>query len=182
MAVSPHLYRWTLTEFLAAWEAGGVERRAELIDGEVWDVPIGPWHARTTGRIIRALPDGTVEVLAGSLPSGQSLPEPDCWVLRSGAEPLEQLSPRMQRWAAEDVRLVVEVSDETLDHDLTRKADVYAESGYPHYWSITRRGVYAHADPTPNGYTTRTLFSPGQELPVPYGDRIPLDVSHLVSH
>lgn len=181
MAVSPFPYRWGLAEFLGVWEAGGFDKRAELIDGEVWDVPVGLWHARTNGRVIRALPNGSVEVIAGSLPSGQSLPEPDCWVLRAGAVPLEQLSPRMQRWAAADVALVVEVSDETRDHDLTRKATLYAEAGFPAYWSVTREGIYAHSGPTPGGYTRRLLYRPGEHVPVPYDETVLLAVDDLLA-
>lgn len=181
MAVTPFPYRWGLDEFLLAWEAGAFDKRAELIDGEVWDVPIGLWHAETTGTIIRALPNGSVRVLAGSLPAGQSLPEPDCWVLRAGARPVEQLSPRMSRWAAQDVLLVVEVSDETRDHDLTRKSTIYSEAGFAAYWSVTREGVYAHTGPGPGGYRTRLLHPRGTDLAVPYAIEVSLAVDDLIA-
>lgn len=57
MAVNPFPYRWGLEEFLQAWEGGAFTKRTELIDGDVWDVPIGFWHALTTGAVMRALPD-----------------------------------------------------------------------------------------------------------------------------
>jgi len=57
MVATKFSYRWRLEDFLLAWEAGAFGTRVELIDGEVWTVPIGPWHARTTGRAIMSLPN-----------------------------------------------------------------------------------------------------------------------------
>lgn len=181
MAVTQFPYHWGLEEFLLAWEAGAFSKRAELIDGEVWDVPIGRWHAETTGTVIRALPNGTVRVLAGSLPSGQSVPEPDCWILRAGARPTEQLSPRMSRWAPQDVLLVVEVSDETRIHDLGRKVAIYGDAGFAAYWSVARDGIYAHTDPVRGGYHTRLFHPVGTTLTVPYAPEVELAVDDLLA-
>lgn len=181
MAVTPFPYRWALDEFLLAWEAGAFDKRAELIDGEVWDVPTGPWHAETTGTVIRVLPNRQFRILAGSLPSGGSLPEPDCWVLRAGAQPVEQLSLRMSRWAPQDVLLVVEVSDETRDHDLTRKAALYGDAGFAAYWTVARDGIYAHTGPVQGGYRTRLFHPPGTTVTVPYAPEIGLAVDDLLA-
>lgn len=180
MAVSFALHRWTLEEYLLAWEAGALGNRVELLDGEVWDVPVGRWHGRTTMRVGRALPNDRFEITTVSLPTGGSLPDPDCTVLRMDAEPVEQLSPRMQRWAAEDVLLVVEVSDETVAYDLGRKAEMYAEAGFRVYWVVTQDGVHVHSEPTPSGYVSRVLYRPGQHVPVPYADGVTLDVGRLI--
>ena len=180
MAVNPFPYRWGLEEFLHAWEGGAFTKRTELIDGEVWDVPIGQWHADTTAAVMRALPNRRFRVAAGSLPAGQSLPEPDCWVRRSGAVAVEQLSPRMKRWAAPDVVLVVEVSDETHDFDLMEKAKLYARAGFEAYWCVTREGVYVHSDPGPTGYLSRSLFGPGRHVTVPYAPDVTLAVDDLL--
>jgi Uma2 family endonuclease len=180
MAVNPFPYRWGLEEFLHAWEGGFFTKRTELIDGEVWDVPIGLWHADTTAAVISALPKRGFRVAAGSLPAGQSLPEPDCWVRRSSAVPVEQLSPRMTRWAAADVVLVVEVSDETREFDLNQKARLYADSGFGAYWCVTREGVWVHSDPGPNGYGNRSLVGPDQHVTVPYAPEVTLAVDGLI--
>ena len=110
VAITPH--RWTLSEYLRAWESGVFDgQRTELLDGEVWDVSMGRWHGATTMRVGRALPNDQYEITQASLASGQSLPDPDCWVMRPDAQPVTHLSATMPRWAAEDVLLVVEVSD-----------------------------------------------------------------------
>lgn len=87
----------------------------------------------------------------------------------------------MVRWAPADVLLVVEVSDETLDHDLGRTSAVYARSGYPRYWVVAREGVYDHSEPSDVGYSTRRLYHPGDRIPVPYLDGATLAVNDLIA-
>lgn len=182
MVAAPIPFTWGLPDFVAAWESGRFEdQRVELVDGEVWPVVIGRWHGRTQGRVIRALPNGSFEVTTASLPSGDSLPDPDCWVLRPGAEPVESIGRRLARWAAEDVGLVVEVADETIDMDLGRKALLYSRAGYPCYWTVTQDGIYVHTDPTPSGYVHRVLYRAGERVPVPYAPDVGLDVAELIS-
>lgn len=174
-------HRTTLREYLTAWEAGAYETRTELLDGEVWDVSIGAWHGDVTMTVGRTLPNGTVTVTTMSLASGESLPDPDCWVRRKGAQPVEQLSPRMTRWASADVLLVVEVSDETRDYDLGRKAEIYAEAGFAHYWSVCQDGVYAHSEPIAGTYRVRTIYKSGDRVPVPYAPEVELSVEDLIN-
>lgn len=181
MAVSLTPHRWTLEEFLLAWEAGAIGARVELLDGEVWDVSMGPWHGEVTVNICRALPNKRFRITAGSLPAEESLPLPDCTVLRREAVPAEQLSARMPRWAAADVLLVVEVSDETVEYDLGRKSVLYARAGFEHYWTVTRDGIYAHTSPGHSGYGNRILHRPGGRITVPYVVAPALDVAELIT-
>jgi putative restriction endonuclease len=159
-----------LAEFLRAWEAGVFEGRTELVDGQVWPVPIGTWHGDTAAKVLRALPNDEHLVSTALLPTADSLPDPDCWVRRATAQPTTQLSERVSAWSATDVLLVVEIADETLDQDLGPKANLYARAGYPCYWGVTHDGVYVHTDPTPAGYRTRVLYPPTDRLPVPYAN------------
>ena len=77
MTQSVETYRWSPSEFLRAWEAGAFDHRVELIEGEVWPVVIGPWHGKTNVRLMRMLPEVGVEITMATLPSGESLPDPD---------------------------------------------------------------------------------------------------------
>ncbi|MGL6234810.1 MAG: Uma2 family endonuclease [Segniliparus sp.] len=175
-------YRWTPERFLLAWEAGVFEgQRVELLNGEVVSVPIGRWHSRTAVRLIKRLPDTGVEITGETLPSGTSLPDPDVWVCRAGAEPEEQLSKRIFSWAASDVLLVVEVSDETKALDLAFKAQLYGSAGYPEYWMVTKDKVYVHHEPHPTGYRSRIEYLRGQQIPVPYAPGKTVDVAELLS-
>ncbi len=174
-------YRWTRDEFVRAWEADAFDRRVELIEGEVWEVSIGPWHGDVTGQLIRALPDGGVKVTMATLPSGQSLPDPDCWVRRADATPTESIGRRLAAWPPDDVLLVVEVSDDSVNQDLGVKSKIYARAGYGVYWVVTADAIYEHTTPTPEGYRERITYRPGERIPVPYANS-ELDVAALMQH
>lgn len=168
MAVASTPYRWRIEEFLRAWEAGVFDSRVELVDGEVWPVPIGTWHGDTAARLMRALPNDDHRVTTASLPTGDSLPDPDCWVRVASAQPAGRLSERLLAWSPADVVLVIEVADETVDQDLGPKALLYARAGYGCYWAVTRDGIYEHCDATEAGYLTRRLHRRGERLTVRY--------------
>ncbi len=176
----PLRYRWTRDEFVRAWEAGAFDRRVELVEGEVWEVPIGLWHGRMTGRVVRALPGGGVEVMMASLPAGDSLPDPDCWVLRAGASPTGSIGRRLAFWQPTDVLLVVEVSDESIVQDLGVKAKLYGRAGYGVYWVVTPDAIYEHTNPTSSGYRTRVVYEAGERIPVGYAGT-ELEVSSLLA-
>ena len=163
-------YRWSPTEFLRAHDAEVFHGRVELVEGEVWPVVIGSWHGKTVMRVARALPGDEVEITTETLASGDSLPDPDCWVQRQGAKPRGELGGRLSLWRPEDVLLVVEVSDETLHADLMIKARVYGSAGYAVYWVVSPDVVYVHTSPIPGGYAQQTEHRRGDRVRLPYVD------------
>lgn len=180
MSVAPLAYHWSKSEFLRAWEAGAFDHRAELVDGEVWPVVIGSWHGLTVGQIIGTLPRSGGRITKETLPTGDSLPDPDCWVRRAGAEPVGTLGSRLSIWDSTDVLLVVEVSDQTMLADLEIKAKLYGRAGYAAYWVVTPDVIYEHTVPTSRGYRTRTEYRPGERIPVAYAST-ELDVADLLT-
>lgn len=170
MAFAPSTYRFSLDEFVRAWEAGAFDNRVELVDGEVWPVPIGSWHGRTQMRVARALPNERFAVTGESLATAGSLPDPDVWVQPAGSQPSERISQRLVRWNPGDVLLVVEVGDETLDFDLSVKAVLYGRAGYACYWVVAREGIYEHTEPREIGYAQRRLYRSGERIPVRYAE------------
>lgn len=172
-------YRWTQHEFVAAAAADVFDGRVELVEEEVWPVVIGSWHGPTTMRCAHLLTTKDVVVTQESLATGESLPDPDFWVRRPDARPVGRVSPRLHRWDPSDVLLVVEVSDETVDADLSTKARLYGAAGYAVYWVVTREVVYEHTVPEPDGYRTVTRYRAGDEIPVPYRPT-PVQVSALL--
>lgn len=163
-------YRWSTSEYLRASEAGVFEHRAELVEGEVWPVVIGDWHGDVVFRLARTLGNLGVAGTTSTLPSGSSLPDPDCWVRRAGAKPSGTIGRRLSTWAPADVLLVVEVSDETLMADLSTKARLYGSAGWPLYWVISPEVVYVHSEPHAQGYRLRREFRFGALLPLPFAD------------
>ena len=170
MTQAAPVYHWSQSEFLRAWEAGAFNHRVELVEGEVWPVVIGPWHGKTTMRLAAVLPRAGVEVTAETLPSGESLPDPDCWVQRADARPVRPLGAKLAVWDPADVLLVVEVSDDTMLHDLQTKVRLYGKAGYPVYWVVTQEAIYEHTEPHPDGYRNRREYRSGERIPVGYAD------------
>lgn len=161
-------YRWSVSEFLRAWDAGAFDQRVELVDGEVWPVVIGTWHGETAFRLAGLLLRAGVRVTPATLPAGDSLPDPDCWVRRAEAVPVGTLGSRLDVWRPDDVLLMVEVSDDTVLADLTTKARIYGSAGFPVYWVLTPDVIYEHTEPTDAGYRHRIEYRRGDRLPVRY--------------
>ncbi|MFC7549301.1 Uma2 family endonuclease [Plantactinospora sp. GCM10030261] len=174
-------YHWSQSEFVRAWEAGAFDRRVELVEGEIWPVVIGSWHGDTVGQLLAMLPRSGVRVTTSTLPTGESLPDPDCWVRRADADPVGSVGSRLSIWAAADVLLVIEVSDDTTIQDLNVKAKLYGRAGYPAYWVVTQEAIYEHTGPISTGYRTRVEYRRGERIPIPYVD-VDLAVDDMVAH
>jgi hypothetical protein len=119
-------------------------------------------------RIARKLPTDGVEVTSETLPTAQSLPDPDCWVLRANADQVDSIGSKIAVWDPSDVLLVIEISDETVMQDLSVKAKLYGRAGYSAYWVVTKTVIYEHTEPTTTGYRTRKEYRPGDHIPVHY--------------
>ncbi len=149
--------------------------------------PIGSRHAGCVKRLN--------EILAGQL-AGQAMLgvqdpihlsdftelHPDISVLRrredfySAAHPLP-----------EDVLLLIEVADATLEHDRRRKVPLYARSLITEVWLIdltqglTQGVIEVHREPTGQGYADVRRLRRGQSLaPLAFPDLV-LDVSAIVA-
>jgi len=182
MTRSALAYHWSQNEFMRAWEAGVFDHRVELVEGEIWPVVIGSRHGDTVGQLMALLPRSGAKLTTSTLPTGESLPDPDCWVRRAGADPIGTVGSRLSVWDADDVLLVVEVSDDTMIHDLNVKAKLYGKAGYPVYWVVTQEAVYEHTRPIPTGYRVRVEYRRGEHIPVLYTDTTLAIDDLLASH
>ena len=83
-----------------------------------------------------------------------NLPQPDLVI--AGDEPGDRYVSR------EAVRLIVEVSAATLQHDLSRKSALYSGAGIPEYWvlDVKNRTFTRQHEPTGQGFahTHRGVF------------------------
>lgn len=87
----------------------------------------------------------------------QSLPEPDIAIAETHGDGFLPVTK---------VRLVVEISDTTLELDLGRKQRVYAEAGVPEYWvvDVNARVVHQMWAPDGDGFTAARDVSFGDLL------------------
>ena len=102
--------------------------------------------------------------------------EPDILVLRGGLEEYEgrRVDP------AEDVALLVEVSDSTLLRDQTLKAELYARQGFPEYWivNLASRTLEVRHLPRLEGYAEMRIYAEEESVPanggeIPVADLLP---------
>ena len=101
--------------------------------------------------------------------SEDSEPEPDLMVLKP---PLERYQDRLP--TPEDVLLLVEVADTSLEFDREVKLPLYAEAGIPEVWLVNPKEnlLEAHRDPRGGRYREIRLLSPEEEVslsPLPAG-------------
>lgn len=104
-------------------------------------------------------------------------PEPDIALLNRPLQSLETDQPR-----PEDIQLIIEVSDTTLDYDRGSKADLYARAGIPEYWivSVEERALYIHTAPV-NGIYIRTIFDEAATVSPKHAPNATVRVSDLLS-
>ena len=180
MSVDVIRRRFTVDEYLKMAQAGILSRRprVELLDGEIVEMTLsGAPHGNAIGIIIRLLNSGVGSrgfiwpQLAVLLPPA-SAPEPDLAVLR----------PRSYHDAlpvAEDVLLVIEVSDSSLRRDREAKLPLYARAGIPEYWivDVNAEVIEVRTGPSGSDYTSLRRFGRGEFLsPAAFPDlRIPVD-------
>jgi Uma2 family endonuclease len=125
--------------------------RVQLIEGEIVETaPQGPRHFTAVSLVEQALrrvfDKNHVVRVQGPLALGAlSEPEPDVAVVTGDARTYRDHHPVT-------AVLVVEVADDTLAFDRTRKAALYASAGIPEYWivNLPDRTLEVHRDPTPD--------------------------------
>ncbi len=129
--------------------------RVELIEGEILEMsPIGSRHAACVKRLNRLLSRlvGARAIISVQDPihlGARSEPQPDLALLQPRADFYVDAHPE-----PEDVLLVIEVSETSLDFDRATKIPLYAQVGIPAVWlvDLAGEGMQAYTQPTPNGY------------------------------
>jgi Uma2 family endonuclease len=144
------------------------DSRIELLLGTLIEMtPQGPLHAevvrRLSERFIRALPpEVQTRVQSPIALSDVSEPEPDIAVVPAGD--YRERHP-------DQVLLVVEVADTSLEKDRGIKTALYATASIPEFWlvNLAERVIEWHREPSGGRYGTVQRVSGGSEIaPVEY--------------
>jgi Uma2 family endonuclease len=169
----PRPHRLTVDDYYRMAEVGVLspDDRTELIEGEIIDMaPIGSAHADVVRllnqRLVRAVGDSAVVSI--QLPvrlSQRSEPQPDLALLNPKARGYRRMHP-----TADDVLLLIEISDTTLRYDVGVKARLYATHGVAEYWvvDLVANRVWRHRKPSGTQYSERTEIAAGT-LEIPNG-------------
>ncbi len=177
--------RFSVKEYYAMADAGILTEkdRVELLDGEIiLMAPIGSRHAFCV--------DQFNDMLVPAL-QGQAFVRIQNPVrLDDGSEPQPDIA--VVRWrdgyseghpTPEDVLLLIEVADTTVDFDRNEKLALYARAGIPEVWiaNLRDRRLETYTEPTGNEYVTAHHFEIGSsvspqafpDIVVPVGRIIP---------
>ena len=128
--------------------------------------PIGSMHEEIVDLLnrwsIKNVPEDKIRVRVQNsigLPALESAPEPDlAWVVErkySDGRPI-----------AEDVLLVIEVSDTTLAYDTGEKAELYAAAGIADYWVVDVAGqaIEVRREPVSGRYRSLKTHAGNDEV------------------
>jgi Uma2 family endonuclease len=158
MAVVLKTRRFTVDDYHRMGDAGILteDDRVELLAGEIIDIsPIGPLHAGTVGRLTALFASrlGTRAFVWIQNPillrSEDSEPQPDVALLRPRSDFYTSAHPE-----AQDVYLIIEVADSSVEKDRDVKFPIYARAGIPEVWllHLVAGRLEVHRYPTPDGY------------------------------
>lgn len=159
------------------------DARVELLDGKIIDMsPIGPFHGGVVGRLNH---------LFGKLSNGRwwiwpqnalhlnefSAPQPDIILLKPSADDYTRQNP-----GPDDVLLLVEISESSLEYDRTEKIPAYGRAGIPEVWivNLVQLTIEIYRDPNFTGYESKKVFRAGDKIsPAAFPDAI-VDVAELL--
>ena len=178
--------RFTIAEYHRLTEIGffAEDDRVELIRGEINKMAAkGTAHTVCCSNLLQALARLLVDKATLrcqdpiALPSG-SEPEPDFAIVRLRSDHYLAGHP-----TPEDILLVLEIADSSLDYDRAVKRSLYAEAGIAHYWifNLIERCVEAYSEPYQNGdlfnYAVTRIVLPAGTIALPVSDLQPDNMS-----
>ena len=160
---------FTVEEYHQMAEAGILHEddHVELIEGEIVEMaPMGSRHAACLDRLNKLFTrhsseDAIVRVQSPIHLPDSTEPEPD----------LALLKPRDDFYAGghpgpEDVLLVIEVSETSVEYDSEVKLPLYARAGIPEAWlvNLPEQRIEVHSRPVDNEYRQSARYRSGDSL------------------
>jgi Uma2 family endonuclease len=162
---------FTVTDYQQMIETGILQEsdRCELLHGEIVKMAaIGRKHAAKVDRINRLfnriLRETIIVRIQNPIELGDlSQPEPDIALLRWQDDFYESGHPQ-----AQDVYLLIEVADTTLETDRAIKLPIYAQTGIIEVWIVNLQDaqVEVYRSPVGNAYSVTQVFRSGQMLTI----------------
>lgn len=160
-AIRKHLF--SISDFDRMAERGlfDEESRIELIEGEFFDMaPIGSRHASIVSflasALIKKLSDRAIVRIQYPIRLGDfSVPQPDLAVVKPKTDFYRKRHPE-----ANEILLLIEVSDSTASYDLNTKIPIYAKYAISECWliDIDKKTVTLFTEPHENTYKTQRIY------------------------
>lgn len=162
-------HRFSVAEYALLAEAGILHEddRIELIEGRIEDMaPIGSSHASSVNRLLtKCVQTFYPQAIASAQNPVQlnafSEPQPDVMLLRPRDDFYAERHP-----APEDVLLLIEVADSSVEYDQQVKIPLYAKSGIQEVWLFNLRDqcVEVYRSPVDERYETILILRGQQEV------------------
>ncbi len=162
-------YSFTVAEYERMGQFGifSEDDRVELVCGEIIDMsPIGERHAACVATLTQLI---TLRLRLSALVWAQnpivlddySEPQPDLAILKPRGDNYRTSKP-----APDDVLVVIEVSDSTLEYDRKVKMPLYAGAGIPEAWlvNLPEERIEVYSDPAGGEYQTARAYARGRRL------------------
>lgn len=161
--------QFTVHDYTRMREAGILteDDRVELLDGEIYLMsPIGPLHIALVNRLNKLLisqvgDDAIVSIQNAVQLDDYSEPQPD----------IVLLSPRSDYYAhalarPDDVLLIIEIADTSLDYDREQKLPRYAAAGISEVWivDVHAQTIEQYTRPAQGQYTQLNMILPGNTV------------------
>ena len=143
--------------------------KVELINGEIIEMsPIGRRHTACVNRLNSVFSQllGKKVIIAVQNPiilNNLSEPQPDIALLKPRADFYESGHPQPQ-----DIFLLIEVADSSLEYDRDVKIPLYASSGITEVWlvDIYEQVIIVYRYPSENGYSDIQKLSRGEKMSI----------------
>lgn len=158
MTIRVTRHHFTVDDYTLMRQAGILteDDRVELLDGEIYVMsPIGPLHVGVVNKLNRLLTgavgkNGIISIQNPIRLSDSSEPQPDIAIL----------SPRDDFYSSalatpDDVFLIIEIADSSLEYDRDEKLPRYARAGISEVWiiDVQKRVVEQYTQPLQDEYT-----------------------------
>ena len=181
--------RLTIADYYHLLDVGIIpeNHQIELIRGEIVEMSAkGSPHSVCTGLLCRQLDRmiGDQVAIRSQEPitlSNYSEPEPDVTIAKGKLEDYLEHHP-----SPDQVLMIIEVADSSLEYDRTFKLALYAEANIPHYWiaNVKSKQMECHRNPyqDSNGqfsYQSRQVILSNQSLSLPIFLKAELDLGNI---
>lgn len=173
-AAEPTIYRLSVEQYEAMIRLGILteDDKVELLEGVIVNkMTKNQPHVTCVGLMnhlfTRLLSDGWFVNVEQPAQIASSLPEPDITVIRG-----KHRDYTNRRVPADQIGLLIEVSDTTLSFDRTTKLQAYGRGGVPVYWivNLNERQIEVFTEPFADektaGYKKREVFTEANQIAV----------------
>jgi Uma2 family endonuclease len=168
---NPHKFLLTTDQYHLMHEAGVFQDgdRLELVNGEIQTMsPIGRKHVACIIRLVKLFEKKLGDRVMVSAQNSVRLdnhaePQPDIAILKWRDDFYHEALP-----TPDDILLIIEVADSSIDYDRHVKAPLYAAAGIPEMWlfDVNQKIIEGYSQPSSNGYKLLRRYDEGDHLSI----------------